>query len=409
MLMPSRSASPLPASASPLPASASPQLTRVAPSTLRIVRSEPRVIEIDPLADPRWDRFVLSHPLANGYHLGAWPRVLQQAYRYRPCCLALERDGELVGVMPLVHSGPRLSGARLSSLPTAKSAGPLAVDRAGATALLRASAQLRQDTRVGALNVRSSVAGLERQIDDVRVASTYPSYVLSLTAADELLEGYKRSSKNLYRSILKSQRSGLTIADASSPRELRRWYRLYLRTMRKHRSFPRSLRQFEAAMALLDPERWRLVTVSKDGQTIAGGVFHDIAGTVELLYNASDPAHLAARPNHALYWHAIRAAIERGRSAFDFGSADSQALRSFKEQWGADPVDHHAYVNGVSTPADERAPAVSASGTALAVPTGEGATVTRMAIRSKDLGGAALARAPLSASRLIGTAVHRLA
>src|SRR5262249_17601327 len=42
-------------------------------------------------------------------------------------------------------------------------------------------------------------------------------------------------------------------------------------------------------------------------------------------------------PNHLLFWHAIRAACERGCRWFDFGRTDigQEGLRNFKLSWGA--------------------------------------------------------------------------
>src|SRR5262249_56903828 len=52
---------------------------------------------------------------------------------------------------------------------------------------------------------------------------------------------------------------------------------------------------------------------------------------------ASDRAAWPLRPNHLLFWHAIRTAREQGHRWFDFGRTDTgqEGLRNFKRSWGA--------------------------------------------------------------------------
>ncbi|HWX52042.1 MAG TPA: hypothetical protein VNY34_02040, partial [Solirubrobacteraceae bacterium] len=188
---------------------------------------------IDPVADGRWDAFVHAHPRATSHHLGAWASILGSCYGYRPKYIALESDQRLTGVLPLVGSGRRLTGSRLSSLPTARAAGPLGASPDDERALLTAAAEIRRRERIGSLTVRSEAQGL--QVDGMRIASTDVSHVLELGPSDEeLLESYKHTSQNLYRSIRKAEKSDLIVEESRAERDLRVWYRLYVKTIRKH-------------------------------------------------------------------------------------------------------------------------------------------------------------------------------
>ena len=58
---------------------------------------------IDP-ADPRWDAYVRAHPRGTLYQLGAWARILGEAYRFTPRYLAAAgAQGEITGVLPLLY------------------------------------------------------------------------------------------------------------------------------------------------------------------------------------------------------------------------------------------------------------------------------------------------------------------
>ncbi|HEV3363280.1 MAG TPA: GNAT family N-acetyltransferase, partial [Acidimicrobiia bacterium] len=60
-------------------------------------------------------------------------------------------------------------------------------------------------------------------------------------------------------------------------------------------------------------------------------------GTVIYKYGASDPASWSFRPNHLLFWDAIRWSCDHGYRTFDFGRTDraNSGLRAFKAGWGA--------------------------------------------------------------------------
>jgi hypothetical protein len=70
---------------------------------------------------------------------------------------------------------------------------------------------------------------------------------------------------------------------------------------------------------------------------VAGAVFLTWNGTVVYKYGASDPDYWKLRPNHLIFWTAIRWACEHGYRVFDFGRTDldNQGLRDFKSGWGA--------------------------------------------------------------------------
>ncbi len=74
-----------------------------------------------------------------------------------------------------------------------------------------------------------------------------------------------------------------------------------------------------------------------ENRPIAAAVFLTWNDTVIYKFGASDERSWALRPNHLLFWHAIRAACEQGRLWFDFGRTDigHEGLRNFKLSWGA--------------------------------------------------------------------------
>ena len=76
------------------------------------------------------------------------------------------------------------------------------------------------------------------------------------------------------------------------------------------------MRLFRLTRDLLSPKGcYKLVVAEHEGEVVAGGTFNMFNKTIDLVYNASSTAHLDLRPNHAVYWYAIRWGIENGYRA----------------------------------------------------------------------------------------------
>ena len=316
------------------------------------------VIHIEP-EDARWDAYVRAHPRATIYQLGAWARVLREAYRFEPRYLALEgEDGSLQGVLPLLYKKGLVSDARVRSLPVFPAGGPLADTHDQEVALVRAArdSALGDARLLSVISPHDYLAGLPDFVAD----ELPPRWAVGVSDPEARRAGWRKTSNNLFRSLKKADKVGFRFREADGRRDLRRFYRLYLRTMRKHRTLPRSLRQIQLARDLLGPGEFRLFVVEHDGAIAAGGVFHVFGDTIELIYNGSDDGLLDLRPNHSLYWSVICWAAEQGLETFDFGvAAPTSSLGRFKAQW-ADPVPNRRYTwraGGAPSRADSMAAA----------------------------------------------------
>ena len=353
-----------------------------------------RVTGIDPVADSRWDAYVDAHPDAKAYHLGAWMTILHGPYRYRSASLALEEDGRLRGVLPLMARRGRVSGARLRSLPAVHTAGPLADTPQLAATLVAAAFDLGAERGLD-VNVDTRLAGLDAVDSRLRVAHRLPSYVLEIP---DDLDGWLRGrSQNLRRSIRRAEKAGVIVREAADEQTLAAWYQLYLGTMRRHRSVPRPLRQLELARRELPRGVFRLFVAEREGQLLGGGIFHAFNGSLELLYNASDEDAWTHRPNHALYHETIRWTAAQGMARFDFGFANpGDSLAEFKEAWGAEPVAEYRYVD-----ARHGAPPPDAGGRLTGVADEDQAQGLRLLVHR------AWGRAPLRATATAGGLAYR--
>ncbi len=265
--------------------------------------------------DPRWAEFVSAHRDALPYHHPAWFQVLREAFGYSAAALGCaDSSGRLSGMLPLLEKKSLLAGLHHSSLPHTPVAGPLAVDGDSRQALLSAA------------------------------ASRMPN------SPQQLRFGGSRNNSRIRWAVRKASRLGVTVREASSPADVRRWYELYLQTMREHAVPPRPLRMFEIMWEILAPGglmRLLLAERQAGGRTelLAGSIFLLHGRTVVYAFNGRDRAQLAFRPNDAIHWKAITEAAANGFRRYDFGEVGggNDGLVDFKEKWGAKPVELYRY------------------------------------------------------------------
>ncbi len=100
------------------------------------------VVPLDAGRVPAWDAFVAAHPHGTFFHRAAWADVIRRAFRHTPHYLVAERDGAVVGVLPLVQVKTLLFGNSLVSNPFCVYGGPLGADEDAVAALDRAATAL---------------------------------------------------------------------------------------------------------------------------------------------------------------------------------------------------------------------------------------------------------------------------
>jgi lipid II:glycine glycyltransferase (peptidoglycan interpeptide bridge formation enzyme) len=359
---------------------------------------QPRVIECDPLGEERWDRFVRDRPGARVYQLGAWARILRGAYGYEPRYLAVEVDGQLTAVLPLMLTRGVVNGRRLRSLPIVNSAGPLAATPEHERLLLTRARALADELQVRLLQVRSRTP-LEHA-DSFEQVPKHPPWVVDLTAVPEFDLAKWKKHRSIHSRVKQAHAAGVSVREGNKE-DLRRFYRFYLQVVRNHHALPRSYRQFELSLSCLGPEHCKLFVAEHGGRVIAGTLCHPFGDLVDLTYLASDYSALELRPNHVLDWHVLRWAQEHGYTYADLGDAQPDGkLVEFKKQFLAEAVPDYRYdyTSEAAARSDTMRDAVAALDRG-----------NEEKSRKQRLVGAVWDHTPLTLTRAAGAAVYRYA
>jgi CelD/BcsL family acetyltransferase involved in cellulose biosynthesis len=303
----------------------------IAPATLPAGGDGARDAGLDVLAldDPRWQAFVARSASATPFHDPSWARVLATTYGLRAFALLLH--DETAGAPFLVARG--LTGRRVwVSLPYTDEL-PVLADNADAQRRF-ASELATFAGRVGAprVDLRTSVDGLGWRRETPAVL-----HELDLQEdAEAVHRGFSKSQ--VVRAITRSEREGVTVRPARGMDDMRTFYALHQRT-RRRQGVPVQPWRFFALMweHIVAPGRGTVLVASHGSTPLAGAVFLHHNGTTIYKFGASDPEGWKRRPNHAIFWQAIREACARGDVRMDFGRTDlgNDGLRAFKSGWGA--------------------------------------------------------------------------
>jgi CelD/BcsL family acetyltransferase involved in cellulose biosynthesis len=293
----------------------------------------PGDVSILPLTDPRWRDFAAGHPEATAFHHPDWARLVAGCYGFRAFAVATrDAGGAIQAGLPMVEVRHLGSGPKWVSLPYTDYCPPLASAPQEHEDLAAAIRQAGSAASVRRIEVRGPLAG------GSATGATAFRHVLALSRDPaEVHAGFHRSQ--VQRNIRRAEREGLTVRQATRPEDLTgTFYGLHLRT-RRRQGVPVQPRRFFRLLweQAISTGLGSVLIVEASAQPIAAAVFLAWNKTVIYKFGASDASAWSLRPNHLLFWHAIRAACEQEYQWFDFGRTDAghAGLRDFKLSWGA--------------------------------------------------------------------------
>ena len=290
--------------------------------------------ELDDSAQPAWDAFVRTHPEGSFFHLAAWRTVIARAFGHRTHYVYAERDGAIVGVLPLGHVKTVLFGNSLISVPFCVYGGPLVADADAGQALVAHAEGLMKARGVPVLEFRSRlpIEWLDETEWPVR-PDLYVTFRKPFTADDDAnLKDIPRKQRAMVRKGIDRGLTSTIDTDAG------RLHGIYAESVRNLGTPVFARRYFQILLDVFGREV-DVVTILDSEEAIASVLNFYFREEVLPYYGGGRAIARERYGNDFMYWEVMRRAAARGFTMFDFGRSKlGTGAFSFKKNWGFVPA-----------------------------------------------------------------------
>lgn len=301
-----------------------------------------KVTTIDPVVDPRWDKFVEDHPLGWLTHLSGWKRVLEKSFKHmKGHYLVILNKDNIQAALPVYEVRSWLTGNKLVSIPFATLCDPLVSEKSDMKVLLGAVKRLAKERGISRVQIRTLNSYTLIEDDSLYIDRKYKHhYILLDKHPEDLKKTFSRSC--VRQKISRAGKSDLILKKVLDVSGLASFYQLHLMS-RKQKGLPAHPYKFIKML-------WEEFSLSQNvtiflaehkKKTIAGIMLFKYKDRISAEYLLVDNKFLNLSPGHFLFWEAIKSACQEGFKIFDFGRTASTnvSLMDFKKRWGTEVVD----------------------------------------------------------------------
>ncbi len=293
------------------------------------------VYQINPLQDPRWNEFLLSHPRASIFHTPGWLEALRHTYGYEPIVLTTSApSAELRNGLAACLVNSRLTGHRVVSLPFSDHCEPLVDDPDDLASILTSLQEGLVRDKWSYIELRPVGAF---PADRLAFAETNRFWLHRLDMTSDLEQLYRGFHRDcVQRKIRRADRESLTCEEGATGELMKKFYHLLILTRRRHLLPPPPFGWFRNVIEAMG--KAAMVHVASKGDwPVAAILTLSFKRDLIYKYSCSNARFSQLGGTQLLLWKAIQKAKREGLLSLDMGRSDYDAtgLVSFKSRWGS--------------------------------------------------------------------------
>jgi FemAB-related protein (PEP-CTERM system-associated) len=285
----------------------------------------------------KWDEFVSHSNEATFFHRSGWKNVIERSFGHKTHYLYAEKNGEILGVLPLGHIKSFLFGNALVSSPFCVYGGVATQSDEARDKLYDAAIEIAQSLNVDHLELRN----LKHRYRD------WPTKDLYVTFRKQIDPDPDVNMKAIPRKQRAMVRKGIDAGLVSEVDEdINRFFDIYSISVRNHGTPVFSKRYF----ALLKKEFGKdceITVITKNGVAVSAVMTFYFRDEVLPYYGGGTLEARNLKAFDFMYWEVMRRACENGMLIFDYGrSKKGTGSYSFKKNWGfiPEPLNYEYYL-----------------------------------------------------------------
>jgi FemAB-related protein (PEP-CTERM system-associated) len=275
-----------------------------------------------------WDSFVETAKDATFFHLSGWKEVIEKSFSHKTYFLYVEKDGNIQGVLPLVHVNSKLFGNSLVSTAFCVYGGIVASNEQSFRELDLEACRLAEELGVDCLEMRNR----EQKNPERPYKDLYVTFRKILDAdIDKNLLAIPRKQRAMVR---KGIDAGLiSVVDS----HVDRLYQAYSESVRNLGTPVFSKKYFQNLKTVF-ADQCEVLSIEHNGQLVASVMNFYFKDEVLPYYGGGTTLARELKGNDFMYWEVMRRAVEKGIKVFDYGrSKVGTGSYSFKKNWGFIP------------------------------------------------------------------------
>jgi len=283
--------------------------------------------------EQEWDAYIQQHSDGSPYHLWAWKKAIEGAYRHKGYYFIAEKHNKICGILPLIYMRLPLMHNQLVSLPFCDLGGILADDDDIEKALVNEALSLGKKLKADKIELRTR----NTNVPSVSLAKGTNKVSMLLNLPDTSTELWESFKSKLRSQIRKAEKNGLCFK-WKEKEGLNDFYKVFSLNMRDLGS-PVHSRQWIASVLECYGEKSRMGLVYLNQEPVGCGMILTNRKKVCIPWASTLRAYNRLNPNMLLYWNYLKFSADNGYEIFDFGrSTLDEGTYKFKAQWGAKPI-----------------------------------------------------------------------
>lgn len=310
------------------------------------------IIKLNEKNNKLWGEFVNKNKGSRFYHSLKFKEIIEETYKNYEAKYYFSIDNNVKAIFPFFIVKSKLLGNRLISLPFIDNGGFLGEYKKEDIRKLIKELKKIDDLKYIEIRLNSFMENFE---NDKKILlklgfnkeKSKNQIILELKNKDILWDGFNRITK---KGIKKAEKSELKIKEINNEKEIKIFYKLYIKNMKNFGTPQHSYKYFLNLFRCLK-KKFKGLNCYKNKILIGSIIILYTKNYSYLAFSISDSKYSKYRPNDLLHWEIIKWAEKDNIKYFDLGQCEANApqrsraegIYKFKKKWLGEVYDRNYF------------------------------------------------------------------